>query len=849
MKQDAVTSLILRLTLFYALFAAAWIVLSDELLELFVDAERITRLGSAKGLTFVFVTSGLLLLALRHIAARSARELASAPGADHPALAGGAPLAPAPAYALALLTSAAMLVLRLAIDIPLVERPMMILFTLPIALSALFGGWSAGMLATLLAVLGQCMLVLGIEQTDDIGLRNLFLFQIAVLFGTGVAVSLASGALHRSTARLQHALARERVVRGEYRLLSDQLPDPVWRKDLAGRYVDCNLRFAEVLGAPRATIIGSTDGALQGVEGARFAAAETRVLATLAPLEFEAPWPGPATIGWVNVQLVPVHDAEGTCIGTLGIARDINRRHLAERALQEREALFRTLFDIGDDGVLIAELDVAGNVGCFTQCNTRALDMFALERVALLARPATELVDPASAPRLSELLSEAMVSGRAQSLLNGLRGDGQCFPLELVLIRFSLGELGGDAMMFVLRDVSVRVAAEQEQARLNEQVTQMQKLEAIGQLTGGIAHDFNNILATIVGNTELAQRRGAGALAGYLEQIAAAAGRGRDLVAKLMTFSRTRDAPHAAVSTVPHAAVAEAVALLRSALPTSIDIETRLARDTRPVRCDAIEIEQLVMNLAINARDAIEGSGHIVIELADTVLEERICTACRAPFAGEYVQLTVEDDGHGIGSADLSRVFQPFYSTKEVGRGTGLGLAVVHGIVHRAGGHVLIERPPGRGTRLRLCLPPHNDGGDGEQAAVPLETPLDHAGAGRHVVVVDDEPALARLLGELLELEGYRVSVFVDAREALGTIAAAPQAVDAVLTDLTMPGLTGDALAQAIAAHRADLPVLIMSGAGALNDDAGDLSTTVRARLRKPIDSAQLFDALARALT
>ncbi|MBX9607404.1 MAG: PAS domain-containing protein [Gammaproteobacteria bacterium] len=840
--------LVMRLTLGYALLGAGWIVLSDQLLGLFVDPAQMTLLATAKGLTFVLTTTSLLYLGLRAVAAHS--RAAARDGGDVPDVgsASGAPFAPLPATLFALLTTFATLAVQASLGGA--GQPIVILFMLPITLSALLGGAAPGMLSTALSV-GGLWLFGASGEAAGAG-QDLFAFRLFVLFGNGLAVSLVSRSLHRSYRKLDQALRREREARDEYRVLSDQLPDPVWRKDRAGRYLDCNARFANIVGRSRQEILGVTDHELfEPPEAARVRADDERVMATLLPLDSEEYWPRPANIGWVHVQKAPVLDANGACIGTIGIARDVNRRRLAERALQESEALFRSLFDIGDDAVLIAPIASDGRPGAFTECNAVAERMFGHPRAALLRRDLAELLADEDRGALPALFEDVARSGRAACIATGVAHDGRRFPVELVLIRFAWGSIDGAGVMLAVRDISARVAAEVEKAHLHEQVAQMQKLEAIGQLTGGIAHDFNNILATIVGYTGLAQRHLAGAadpqLGDYLEQVQVAAGRGRDLVSRMMAFSRQRTAPAAPGALQPGPAVREALELLRSTLPSSIEIRTEIEAETGAVACEAVEIEQLLMNLTINARDAMDGVGRITVGLRRASLAPTACTACLAIVHGEFVELSVSDTGAGISAQSLPRIFQPFFTTKEVGKGTGLGLAVVHGIVHRAGGHVLVESVLGQGTSFRLFLPCLT----AEASAPGLDRAVRPAAGetvGRHLFVIDDEVALARYWRELLESEGYRVSLFHDSREALAAFLDAPAEVDAVLSDLTMPHMSGDLLAERMLAVRPTLPVILMSG----NVEAVDTVTLtqrgIRACWRKPVDAAVMLQTLAAAL-
>jgi len=269
-----------------------------------------------------------------------------------------------------------------------------------------------------------------------------------------------------------------------------------------------------------------------------------------------------------------------------------------------------------------------------------------------------------------------------------------------------------DYLMGTIQDITERREADLARERLQAQLQQVQKMEALGQLTGGIAHDFNNILAAILGYTGLALERFAadrqGKLAEYLLEVQKAGERARDLILKMLAFSRSHTAERPEPID-PQILVHEVVKMLRPAIPSSIALATRIAPEVGPVLMDAVDLHQMLTNLIINARDAVGASGQIEIELAPLASgawQPLECAACRALIdPGRYVELRVSDNGHGIPAGIMHRIFDPFFTTKETGRGSGMGLAVVHGLVHRHGGHLLVESGAGKGTTFRLLFP------------------------------------------------------------------------------------------------------------------------------------------------
>ena len=248
---------------------------------------------------------------------------------------------------------------------------------------------------------------------------------------------------------------------------------------------------------------------------------------------------------------------------------------------------------------------------------------------------------------------------------------------------------------------------ERERARLEAQLRQAQKMEAIGHLTGGIAHDFNNLLTSIMGYVTLAAERSADGrddkLASYLEQAHLACGRARDLIQQMLTFSRSRRGEPRPLALAP--LIRESVKLLRSSLPATVALGTDLDDDAPPVLLDPVQLEQVLMNLAINARDAMRSSGEIRVAMRFVGRVAEVCTSCRKNVEGDMVELSVSDNGPGIAADVQERMFEPFFTTKDIGQGSGMGLSTVHGIVHEHGGHVVVEKRAGRRRTLSCAAP------------------------------------------------------------------------------------------------------------------------------------------------
>ncbi|MGE3845850.1 MAG: ATP-binding protein [Gammaproteobacteria bacterium] len=419
-----------------------------------------------------------------------------------------------------------------------------------------------------------------------------------------------------------------------------------------------------------------------------------------------------------------------------------------------------------------------------------------------------------------------------------------------VRYRTWLDGLGGGTVSGLVVDVTATKQAEIERDRLHRQLQQAQKMEAIGLLTGGIAHDFNNILASILGYSGLALQRFSDRvpekLIDYLKEVQIAGGRARDLVSQMLAFSRGESGE---LVSVPLSRVVEqSLQMLRPTLPSSIDIATHIEPGLPAVLADPVQLQQVVLNLCINARDAMAGSGNIQLSLERRHVSRGHCASCHHEFDGSFLVLSVSDDGPGIPESTQARIFEPFFSTKASGRGTGMGLAMVHGIVHRHQGHILLDTAPDAGCTFAILVPIEPAQILGRPAGETIDIASYEASTPSTVLVVDDERAVASFVGELLELHGYRAVVETDPNRAWALFEAEPQRFDLVVTDQTMPRLSGVQLATRVMATRADMPVVLMTGYSATVDERRARELGIRAYLRKPVKGDDLLAAIANAL-
>jgi PAS domain S-box-containing protein len=442
--------------------------------------------------------------------------------------------------------------------------------------------------------------------------------------------------------------------------------------------------------------------------------------------------------------------------------------------------------------------------------------------------------------RMMAAIETAVSQGTPVSLEYDLGGAGRTRTFEARLVRS-----GADEVVATVRDITERRHAETHRERLEQQLRQSQKMEAIGTLAGGIAHDFNNILTAIIGYTELlrTQLRGHRSAEERLGEIAKAGARAKDLVSQILTFSRRQERTRAATALAP--TVDEALRLLRAAIPASIEIVADIDHDLPPVMADATQIHQIVMNLAANASAAIgRGGGKLTVTCRAVTLDDDACAAHPDLKPGRWVKLDVEDTGCGISPGMLERIFDPFFTTKGPGEGTGLGLAVVHGIVKAHDGAIFVESTLGKGTAFHIYFPAL----DARETVPPRPARPTAGGRGEHILCIDDEPSIVELLRAQLEALGYRVTSHISPEEALSDFVSRPLDFDAVITDLTMPGVSGAELAERILRVRPDLPVVLATGYGHVIGEDKVKELKLRRVLQKPFSMAVLDEAIQDAL-
>jgi len=392
-------------------------------------------------------------------------------------------------------------------------------------------------------------------------------------------------------------------------------------------------------------------------------------------------------------------------------------------------------------------------------------------------------------------------------------------------------------------DFSARVAAENQQKRLESQLRQAQKMESIGTLAGGIAHDFNNILSSVIGYTELmlddlpenSNKRG------RLEAVLKAGNRAKDLVAQILTFSRSSEQVLLPVQV--HLVVNEALKLLRSSLPATIEIRKEI-KSADWVRADPTQIHQVVMNICTNAFHAMQDEGGVMTVVLETRIPDEALRIKHPDIRKEpYLTLVIRDNGCGMDQQVLDRIFDPYFTTKEKGKGTGLGLSVVHGIVKNHNGHIAVESKPCNGTVFTVLLPVIT-----VSQKQPEEKKRGVISGNESILIVDDEKQIVELEKEALERLGYRVTTFICSEDALDAFKSKPDAYDIVITDYTMPGLTGDRLSGELIRIRPDIPIIMSTGFSERINEETAKRFGIKKFILKPASISQVAEAIREVL-
>jgi PAS domain S-box-containing protein len=602
-----------------------------------------------------------------------------------------------------------------------------------------------------------------------------------------------------------------------------------WESDLAtGR-----LRWSETLEA----MFGLAPGAFGGTYGELIervhpddrelvgASVEEAARHDSPAVVYRAVWPD-GSIHWHERKSQRVSDADGPSQVMAGVTFDVTEREEAAQALRESEERFRLIAEHAHD--VLALLDVDGR---YRYISPSCESVLGFPASALIGTRASALIHPDDQREGPQWGAGTLTEVRMKRI------DGSWLWVEG--LSYEIAGQAGSHFAVIARDISERKRAESERQLLEEELRQSQKMEAVGQLAGGIAHDFNNLLTVISGYTEILLRRLGREAEGTREiaEVGKAAERAARLTRQLLAYSRKQVLELRPLDL--NEVVTETQTMLEQVIGEDIELSAELADDLPSISADHGQIEQIVMNLVVNARDAMPEGGKLLIETCNVTLDEDSGDRPRTTPPGEYVMLVVTDTGQGMDAATAERIFEPFFTTKVRGAGTGLGLSTVYGIVKQSGGYIEVTSEPGAGTTFRLYFLQVAD----EPEAFSPTPPDERSLMGTEtILLVEDEEALRSLGQEVLSSYGYTVLLAGDGLSAIELAESHPDPIGLLMTDLLMPKMGGIELATRLSALLPDLKVLYTSG---YNDSGTDSKRLEGARyLQKPYSMEELARTL-----
>jgi PAS domain S-box-containing protein len=669
-----------------------------------------------------------------------------------------------------------------------VSTPALSGFVLSIAAAALLLGarsaWGVALLSAIAApIIVYFDLHLGVPpgppELDRTISLAIAIVQSSIFCATAALVTIA--VRHAERARAQARLSELR-----FRSIADHAPDMITESDADGTFTYANpmamsgsrLTSMEELGRERV-------GVWMHPEDRQTIVDKFREIAThggSARVAFRT-LDATGRVGWLESTGARYTDAEGRN-RVVSVTRDVSKQHEAEAALRESEARYRVLAEHAPD--MVIELDATGRV---MYANPRALESIGYTLDELKCMEVTAALHPDDREACARAISEVLANGGPTRLVHRFRRKDGADLWVLSSAARHVSSSGETRLIGHSRDLTAELS-------LQEQLRESQKMDAIGRLAGGVAHDFNNLLTVIGGYASVLEgslESGSGAAAAH--EIVDATERAAALTRQLLLLTRRQLAQPGVVD--PNAALRGLEPILRSILPERIRLELDLERDVPAVELEPSQLDQVLLNLALNARDAMPASGCLRIEMR-----------LRPP--GRFVQLSVSDTGQGMDEATRARAFEPFFTTKPPGAGTGLGLSTSYGIVRQAGGSIALDSAPGQGTRVEISLP----------ACAASPTPASHrpradaSAATREasILLVEDDASVRRLLAILLESAGYRVTAAADGAEALAITDESQRRFDLLLSDYVMPGLSGLELANELRGRWPELRVVLMTG-------------------------------------
>ena len=546
---------------------------------------------------------------------------------------------------------------------------------------------------------------------------------------------------------------------------------------------------------------------------------------------------------WVSWTNRAITGQDGETVEILSVGNDITARKLSEESLRESEKKYRSILSNITEGYF--EVDLSGTFRFF---NRAMCDILGYDGDELFGMSNRAFMDENNAKKVFKAFNTVYRTGQPYKAFDWelIRKNGSgCFvETSVSLIRSSENKPVG--FRGVARDVTERIQMEKDKADLEAQLRQSQKMEAIGTLAGGVAHEFNNILATIMGNSELAKEDTpvSNPVYEFIEEIYQASLRGREVVKQLLNFSQNSNTRPDPIQIGP--LVANISKLLRSTFPANIEIRPSISDESLVVKTDPELIHQVIVHLCTNAAHAMQtGGGLLEIGVGKRDMSSTDPHMDRLEMApGHYVAIRIRDNGQGIPEKLKEKIFDPFFTTKAFGQGSGMGLPVVRGIVREHGGGILVESREGKGTTVTVFMPLVVQG----KTPALREAQITHGKENPHILLVDDEPSIAALGVKLLKGLGYRVTGRTDPLEALALFRRDPDAFDLVITDMTMPKLMGNELIREMHKIRNHIPVILNTGYNENGDETRFGGIQLSGFIQKPFDRKTLATMVKKVL-
>jgi PAS domain S-box-containing protein len=578
----------------------------------------------------------------------------------------------------------------------------------------------------------------------------------------------------------------------------NDLEDGYYEVDLNGNLTFFNDPLCVLIGYPEEEMMGMNNRQYMSTESAKTVLENFNCVYTTGEpvkgLEFEIIQKQGET-RWVEGSISLIFDQNNKPSGFKGIVRDISRRRLTESALRRSEKEYRLLVENATEGILIIRN------GIIEYANPHILELTGYSEKEMTDRRFIEFIRPEDQNRLIGVYSMVLKGEEVEELfsfkIDSKNGDLLLFQAKGVLVTWR----ERPAVLTFLRDIT-------SQNMLESRLRNAQKMEAIGTLAGGIAHDFNNILGSIMLNSELAldDAEEGGEIGYSLEQILKASHRAKDLVEQILTFSRNSEVDKRPLNI--SSIIKETTKMMRAMFPSTILIHLEVSDESGWVNANPTQIQQLILNLATNSAHAMSEHGGILEIYLKSVVLDASDTEKLNLQPGNYSKLTVTDTGHGIESDLHQRIFDPFFTTKNTGEGTGLGLSVVHGIVENHEGAMNMNNTPGKGTEFNIFFPTiEKYEGPEDMEKQPISSP-----GNKQILFVDDEEALRDAGARMLEYMGYNVTAVSSGIEALDVVTKGPGKIDLIITDMTMPGMTGVELSTKLLKTQPDIPIILCTG-------------------------------------